>query len=226
MQTATATAKKKKKPPPKKRRPNSKIVLDESEVEVSMAYLRRDAGLRYETSLHALTVRELSAIPPFDQVSLHTITSWSKDDHWGERRKAFHARLEEVARERLLGEIVQQESDQLRSVQEKSDNMAVLLGTADPKSYEGMASAWIKMQEFIVNLRSKIVSTVSVDPVRFVAGSAHHIDPLLTPEEDRIAAEAIVRARKDRIEAEIKAALEVQDGEQKQPPSLRVVKGE
>jgi hypothetical protein len=137
----------------------SSITFDSPMEELSNKSLRSLAKIKYVTSQIGISLADLSKTYPFDRIPLSTLTKWSRTDGWVDERERYRASLETKVLEKLGQAHVQAISSQLKSADEMSEKVFLMLdalGTESVNSYEGLLNALMRLEKFRFDARKEI----------------------------------------------------------------------
>lgn len=177
-----------------------KLISGEQDARV----LRLYAGHCYATDLGGCTIAGLHQIEPFTYIPRTTLRTWSQEDDWQGQRQRFRESLSHKLADKVADVITQDRVDQVQAVMREADRVLDMMRVAAvPKSYEGMAGVWLKMQEFLEDMRTKMATVVSQSPLGEEHGVAN-IQTNLTEEEAKEAARAVVKFRQAEIRKKLK----------------------
>lgn len=174
----------------------------------SLEYLRFAAGNFYTTHVNGVSVPQMMRIHPFDKVAPTTLEGWARIDKWGPRRRKFAEMVQVRLADKLADKIVAERLDALEVLQKEFTSMQGKIGFAEPKSYEGMISSFVKLGQFIDTLRQEVLDPINARASqggRMVETGDVPIKPQLTVTEARAAAEAVMRARQAEVRQRIAA---------------------
>lgn len=247
---STVAGKKKKPakvPPPPLRRPKAKRTpiptmhpvdvtrnkLIKTTIEPdteSYGYLRYAAACDYESSIDGISLAQLHKNPMYAKVPDSTFTYWSVNDHWVDRRKAFIAKLQARAAEKVGNALIQERLRQLKKSQSLLENSYDLLdkkgkARVKPHTREGLINATVKLQTMVDEQQVKLSELILPEPMSLKSGSSSPaIQPQLSQAEAKAAAMVIVKMRRDEMRVALQKKAE-KSGES-DPPHMRVIKGD
>lgn len=206
----------------------------------SHAYLRFLAGEIYASDFSLGSLAQLRRRPLFEgKVSLATLEKWCREDGWVDRRISFQENLRAKIHRELVNTYHQHVQETLK------DTKAVLVSaltqlkepldktTLETKSREGLMTAtarWIQMEHEMVKDLLDFIGPISQG---VLPGAQEGADPskletprpVLSPEEARAAATAIIRMRRAAVEGPVVDSTEpLGEMARDKPGPLRVVK--
>lgn len=215
-----APAKRKKAPPKGKRVPPKHAVVKRgpgrppaaqalAPYEDSRMSARRAAAVVYITDVvHYCTIEQLAKMPMFEHLSLGVYKRWAKLDRWSEQRKRFETMLNDRAEREMANKLLRERRAELEKAHALYQDMIGTLSNKktrpEPKSFEGMVGAFVKLGQYIEALRVVTLDNMDLFKTTPVEGEGEQqevvrkIHPDLSPEEMRAAASAILEARRAR----------------------------
>lgn len=183
----------------------SKAINEENEGEAPTGYewMRKMAEVIYVTATTDMSIRQLSEMPEFkDKVAFKTLTRYSAEDKWQEKRRDYIEQLSNQIRQRVATSQVEARITQLEQFQGIFDRLLAAMPTALPKSLEGVAMATVRVGKSIEELRSTIAAEILPEQGANLLQSEAPVQPVLTHEEARAAATAVVEVRKEAAKVE------------------------
>lgn len=163
--------------------------------------LRREAALAYISTPSCESLEALAEDPRFTgRVSVRTLERWCAEDKWvGERQQFLATTYAEMRRRAAdaLSQALVHDVNMLIDVR-KQMHMLLMSGEILPKSYEGMARAFVDMSR-------RIEEVARIAAERLVPGGMHADAPTqhILPEDITV----------DELDAMAKAALQLRRGE-------------
>jgi len=120
-------------------------------------WLRYAAATEFITDLRGMTLREMAAIPPFNEVSIDCLRQWATADKWVSRRKKFFSDIQKAAEKKIHGSLVQARVKQLRALEMIDEKLQkqIMDGKVQPRSEEGLINALVRVISFCKSLRNK-----------------------------------------------------------------------
>lgn len=193
---APVTKKKRKKRKPVKR---SEITIPDPDPQ-NLKYLRFLAAERYARDLNNPSIRELLQQEPFVGTAWSTWRDWADRDRWADRRKMFHDQIRDRAAEKLTEDLISARKRQHDQIGTILSHLTTAMFITPAKTKEGVAQALTKHIALQDDLRVKILEdavhlNLSKRSSAPAATSTHPIKPLLSREDAKVAAEAVLRKR-------------------------------
>ncbi len=187
---------------------------------------RKLAGIHYVTTQQSISVYEMAKDPQWG-VGESAMLRWSAEDKWVLRRQDYFDNITKEIETKLGEKLVQARVDSLKRMNEVyDDGMDMLLdGIGEVKSHEGLVSAMVKVADHIERTREKLVEQVVP---KFLGGPTRdesQVTPVLTSDEARKAASAIMQHRREASRAKLAAPKEATD-ENAEKPKLTLIEGE
>lgn len=144
--------------------PNDKIrkIEENAAEQEEVKWLRRLAGTKYITSQDPITVLKLSEDPEFkNKVSIRSLNRWCANDNWVEERRKYFDRLEAGIRRQIEKKAIKATIDQLQEYDQRINKLVEKIDTeAEPGTYEGLLSVYVKMVKEREILREKVIKDV------------------------------------------------------------------
>lgn len=198
--------------PPKKKRKKRAPVSVELAIpqpdKDNMKYLRFLAQERYARDLNNPSVRELNEQEPFAGISWNTFKNWADKDRWVERRRNFHQQIRDRAADKLTETLISSRKTQHDQMTTMIEHLVTSMLITPAKTKEGVAQALTKLFALQDDFRVKILEDATQlnlakrSPTR---PQGHPIKPVLSRQDAKVAAEAVLRARLEETRARIKA---------------------
>jgi hypothetical protein len=182
--------------------------------ELSRTDMRTVAKLYYVTDLQECTVEEMAALPQFSGVALSTLRAWCTQDGWVDTRKQVKEDWRKKLEEKLGEEITRQRLvflDEMQGVWRQGMKMLDFDRIRDPenddptpiampKTWEGVASAMVKLGDMMDRMRVAIRDDVAPknDPAAR-GGSKMKVEVDLSDDEAVGAVKAILERRRAKV---------------------------
>jgi hypothetical protein len=200
-------------------------------------WIRHLAATNYVTDPDGRSVRwHYENDPRCHIVALDTMERWAAVDGWVERRRQFVDKLNKKAEGRMANVLFQERLKDLRNrealLREARNRLMPEDKTAalPSNSFESLLNAYTRLSTEVDDMRQKLADTVLpgvlAAPVATdeESGQAMHVRPQLSEDEKRAAASVILKIRRDKHRAALRAKEAEDAGEE--PANLRVIDGE
>lgn len=159
------------------------------------------AMYHYATNLNACSLTDMLTEEKFAEIPIGTLKYWSSLDGWPAEREKFKARLTEKHMDKMAEAMVQARKEQIETNDKLLGVIEMNTQWAEPKSQEGMITAYTRLAQFQDELRQRVLDDVS--RTDFAAASTAPVKANITPQEARVAALAIVKQRQQTIRDEM-----------------------
>lgn len=186
--------------------------------EGDFAELRAQAMLIYLGAVQPTTVAEIHALPEFNVLHINTLEQWCTRDRWMERRNIFQRGLLQQVQARLADRIAARTMETIELLDPIKDQFANALKTANLAGTQPtqLAMTLCKVLDTQAKLVDQVVGWEATRVQAEAAKAAAHgtkeagtpdanAAPRFTPEEAHALARAILRDRREKIEAELAA---------------------
>lgn len=182
---------------------------EEDPEDVNFKYLRFSAGVYYTTDLQGVTVAQMSKHPIYSCVSRKTLDAWCTADKWVERRREVQQRWRRKIEDKVADELARTRIEQLKGLEKVYSKALKKLedNLVEAKSWEGVATALVKVAQLMDDWREKIGGTV-VSVIPDTRHSESGQSPLtgkmksqLTEREARDMALMIMKKRREEMRA-------------------------
>ena len=181
---------------------------DPEEVKGSWQYLRFSAGVYYTTATEHITTAAMAKHPVYSVVPRATLERWCTEDKWVDRRIEQMERWRRKIENAVADELARTRIAQLKGLESVYDKALKKLeeNLVEAKSWEGVATALVKIAQLMDEWREKIGGTVvSVTP----ATPDHGVDDVrelsakmksrLTEQEARELALMVMQKRREEM---------------------------
>lgn len=194
----------------------------------SINWMRHSAATEYVTSLKGISIRELNKVPPFDQVAEITMSRWSVEDGWVERRQKYFLEVRSEIEARIAEKLIQTRVRQLEKMEDIADQLAdeIIIGAVEAKSKEGLVTAMVRLMEAQDGIREKLAKEVVPAHLGGVQQETLPMTPEITTEEARVGVKAILQRRRVHAREKIDQDRKGKESPETKKPKLSLVKGE
>lgn len=171
----------------------------------------------------------------FHVVSVDTFRRWAAVDGWTEQRRRFRERFHKVAEDKILSALVRARLGELQKQEQLLDTTLQKLlpeeaaNALECKSYEGVLNAYTRLAKDTDEMREKLADVMmpGVLAAPVTEGSPRPkpmLQPHLDEDEKRAAASVILKLRREKHRAALRAEEAEARGEE--PAPLRVIEGD
>lgn len=170
----------------------------------------------------------------FQVVAFETFRRWAAVDGWTEQRRRFRERFHKVAEDKILSALVRARLEGLEKCGQLLEDAFQKLMPEDRsqalecKSHEGLMNAYARLAKDADEMREKLADVMMPGVIAApVAEGAPRHQPMLQPhldeEEKRAMASVVLKMRREKHRAALRAEEAAEKGEE--PAHLRVIEG-
>ena len=136
--------------------------------------LRIQACALYVSDMHGASIEDIHKLPQFKGVSLSALKTWAKMDDWaGHRARAYEALKERLTKETTsrLTDRLYHETKELLAMSETASSL-LKEGKTMPRSWEGVATAKLKIDERLSHIALMMAQGVVDDTGKLLPATA------------------------------------------------------